>query len=238
MLKTVSDLFSSDGLAPFRSELLWGGLVSEAAVGIGIILESWKPKSLKECVAFVLIVGGVVFSAICTLLLFSTDEGISNAQQSKIISLEAQLAPRTLSKEQYDAIQELRGIVTDIGIIPEPHCLECLSFANSLELAFHGAGAQLYRGNFGELPLGEWSGNGLMLYLPLGDISNDNPIIAALLKANLFGGAAAHQQSNSPIRTDIPVLLVGEKPFSHFPPSVIPYFPTESQTWSYLPINK
>jgi hypothetical protein len=71
--------------------LLTVAAVASFAVAAGIVLEN-----PKWSLANVLVVGGVAIEAICTFLLFGFDEGISNAQQSKIIALEQQIAPRKL----------------------------------------------------------------------------------------------------------------------------------------------
>jgi hypothetical protein len=75
--------------------LLSVAILASFAVAVGIVLESphWS-------VANALVVGGVAFEAVCTLLLFGFDEGISNAQQSKIVRLESRLAARSLSETQ------------------------------------------------------------------------------------------------------------------------------------------
>jgi hypothetical protein len=74
--------------------LIAGTIVGGVLVGIGVILEAPKIFSVPVAAVFV----GIVIEAACTLLLFGFDEGISNAQQSKIIALETKLAPRTLSE--------------------------------------------------------------------------------------------------------------------------------------------
>jgi hypothetical protein len=84
--------------------LIGGSIVGGALVGLGVVLEA--PKILSVPVAAVVV--GVVIEAACTLLLFGFDEGISGAQQSRIIALDTELAkvrlPRTLSQ---DAIQRI-----------------------------------------------------------------------------------------------------------------------------------
>lgn len=69
--------------------------VASFAVAAGIVLEN-----PKWSLANVLVIGGVAIEAICTFLLFGFDEGISAAQQSKIVTLETRLAPRQLDDRQ------------------------------------------------------------------------------------------------------------------------------------------
>jgi len=63
-------------------------VVASIAVGVGIIFERPKYSAAVHRVAFWLVVTGIVVEAICTIFLFVFDEGISSAQQSKIIVLE------------------------------------------------------------------------------------------------------------------------------------------------------
>jgi hypothetical protein len=84
--------------------LLVFAVLASFAVAAGIVLESphWS-------IANALVIGGVAIEAVCTLLLFGFDEGISGAQQAKIVTLETRLAFRSLSDEQFnDLIQQLK----------------------------------------------------------------------------------------------------------------------------------
>jgi hypothetical protein len=82
--------------------LLTVSVLGSVAVAWGIIREAEKAWSLTT----LLVVGGVAVEAICTLLLFGFDEGISSkqqktieAQRDQIISLERQIAPRRFSPD-------------------------------------------------------------------------------------------------------------------------------------------
>jgi hypothetical protein len=85
--------------------LIAGSIVGGALVGLGVILEAPKIFSVPVAAVFV----GVVIEAACTLALFGFDEGISGAQQSKIIALETRIAPRVLTTAQ------CQGIVDSLG---------------------------------------------------------------------------------------------------------------------------
>ena len=93
--------FFSGSFDPFwpHAILLTSAIVASFAVAIGIVLEN-----PKWSLANALVVGGVAIEAVCTLLLFGFDEGISTAQTDKIASLTQQLAPRTLTAEQASRI--------------------------------------------------------------------------------------------------------------------------------------
>jgi hypothetical protein len=101
MLTYLSD-FPSGTADPFWPHviLLSVSVVASFAVGAGIIFEAPKYSEFVHRVAIGLIIAGVVIEAACTIFLFVFDEGISSAQQSKIIALETKLAPRTLSDSE------------------------------------------------------------------------------------------------------------------------------------------
>lgn len=100
--------FVSGGLDPLWPHvvLLSVSVLASVAVAVGIIFERPKYSSSIHRVAFWLIVGGVAIEALCTIFLFVFDEGISGAQQSKIIALETKLAPRTLTNEESATLVE------------------------------------------------------------------------------------------------------------------------------------
>jgi hypothetical protein len=76
----VSEFFSGslDPRWP-HAILLSVAIIASFAVAVGIVMESphWS-------IANALVIGGVVLEAICTLLIFGFDEGISSRQQSFI----------------------------------------------------------------------------------------------------------------------------------------------------------
>ncbi len=104
MLTYISG-FLSGGVEPFWPHvwLLSISVLASFAVGAGIILEGPKYSSSVHRIAFWLVVVGIAIEALCTIFLFAFDEGISSAQQSKIIKLETQIAARPFTKSQFDA---------------------------------------------------------------------------------------------------------------------------------------
>jgi hypothetical protein len=206
--------------------LLSVAIIASIAVAIGIVMESphWS-------IANVLVVGGVAIEAICTILLFGFDEGISQSQQAKIIAMQA----RPWTKSQFDALQAVKGKVSRVGIFPEKGCLECGLFAGDIELALHSAGVEIYRDD----NLDWMSGTGIHVWLPRdssppSDKSSD-PLIAAMSEAGLYPGFGFHNPPElSPVRTDIPVIFVGEKPPSF---SGFPYSPIGSSQWTMGPLR-
>jgi hypothetical protein len=143
-------------------------------------------------------------------------------------------SPRVWKKEQFDAIQSIRGKVTDVGILVQKNCLECFMFGGHLELALHQAGARLYRDD--SLETGQ--GTGIMVYLPADQMGNldKNFLVVALREAGLNPFVIRHNPTDfSQMRTDIPVIFVGEKVISYF---AAPFFPTAPSGWTYGPLRK
>ena len=93
--------------------LLAGDVLATWAVGLGIL---WEAKSItvSHKMAGILVFWGVVLETVCSVALFTFDEGISQGQQStiegqkaQIIVLEQKLAPRTLTVVQQEAIRKV-----------------------------------------------------------------------------------------------------------------------------------
>lgn len=170
---------------------------------------------------------GVIIELAGTIILFQYDDKFIQSQNDKIIAMEA----RPWTKAQFDALQEVKGKVTDVGIFPEKGCLECRMFAGNIALALHAAGVRLY----GDDSIDWNSGTGIMVWLPEAADMNNDPLVKALKDAELRPGWAHHVPLNwSPVRTDIPVIFVGENPpqFSGFP-----YAPNGQSSWTILPLR-
>jgi hypothetical protein len=222
MWETVLSRLLND---PVSVYLLAGDILATIAIGFGIIWEHGPPD--VRVIANRLVIGGVAIETLCSALLFAYDANTIGAQNEKIIAMEA----RPWTKAQFDAIQELKGKVTDVGVIAEKGCIECGLFADHIELALHAAGVQLY----GDDNLDWVRGTGIHVSLPIGlDLFND-PLVKALRDAGLNPGALHHNPPEwSPVRTDIRVIFVGEK-FPLF--SSFPYFPTGASQWTILPLK-
>ena len=97
-----------------RVYLLGGDVLATIAVGFGIVWES-GPLEVHH-VAHRLVIWGVVAETLCSVALFTFDEGLNSAQQAKIIALETRLAPRTLTPEQQrtvaDVLRPFSGLVS------------------------------------------------------------------------------------------------------------------------------
>jgi hypothetical protein len=96
MLTYLSALFSGT-TEPFWPHLILisGSVLAGIAVGAGILLESNEYSTSVHRLANWLVIVGVVIESVCTVCLFVFDEGISGAQQSKIIALETKHLDRS-----------------------------------------------------------------------------------------------------------------------------------------------
>jgi hypothetical protein len=141
-------------------------------------------------------------------------------------------SPRVWKKEQFDALQALRGTVADVGVISQRNCLECRSFANHIELALHQAGVQLY----GDDTLDPIQLTGIAVYLPHDENFDTSPLVLALRAAELNPAVMRHVDT-SQMRIDIPVIVVGEKPVPYFAMPFFPALPSGTQ-WTRHPLRK
>jgi hypothetical protein len=113
--------------------LLSVAIVASFAVAIGIVMEN-----PKWSLANALVVGGVAIEAVCTLLLFGFDEGISSAQQSEIgrqnseiIALRKNSLPRSIDLQAF-AKQFVGVPPARVEILYVPVCTDCWWFASWL----------------------------------------------------------------------------------------------------------
>jgi hypothetical protein len=101
--------FLDGELDPDRTHavLLSGSIAAEFAVAIGIIIESPWPKTWRQWLGVVLVIGGVIIGAVSTISLFVFDEGISRGQLSKIAELEQRISVRELDASQQKTVAEM-----------------------------------------------------------------------------------------------------------------------------------
>lgn len=118
-------------------------------------------------------------------------------------------AMRLWTKDQFDALQDIKDVVKEVGILWESHCIECQLFAEQITKAFVAAGVQLYGAHETE-EIGS-SDTGIFVSLPVGSDLEKHPLVVALKKARLNPFTTFHVETFSKIRTDIPVIFVGER---------------------------
>ena len=235
ILSGTADLFW------FHAVLIAGSVIAGITVGAGIIFEGHNYSERTYRIATWLVIVGVAVESFCTVVLFVGDEALSGTQQDKIIRLDTDLqkerektAARSLTKEQFDTIQSIKGIVTDVGVVPEKDCIECSNFAGEIEAALHAAGVQLY--GLRDPSIEILRGTGINVLFPPGTYYfMKSPLMVALNRANLYAGGMFHPPEFSKIRTDIPVIFVGEK----FPaPLTFPYYQPGEARWTIYWLDK
>ena len=144
----------------------------------------------------------------------------------------AKTAARPWTEAQFNALQDVKGTIKDVGLLWQSHCTECMLFAEHIDIALVAAGVQLY--GFHEFDCGFSSSTGIIVWLPVGSNLSAHPLMAALGKAEL-NPLSVYAGDFSKIRTDIPVICVGER----FPTLLtMPYQPTGIPTVTILPIER
>jgi hypothetical protein len=145
-------LLSEEFLSAINLYILQGEIFAAFCLGVGIIWESdkYKGDEIKK-VAFLLVMLGVVFETIFSVLLFASEEKISEIQKSKIIELERKLAPRTLEPWQRQMLVDLLSPAPKGRVIIKPNFvdMEATVFANQITQALIEAGFQ----GVGDAPL-------------------------------------------------------------------------------------
>lgn len=138
---TFPSAFISGGLEPFWPHfwLLSVSVLASLGVGAGIVLEQPQYSPSVHRAATWLVIVGVIIEATCTIFLFVFDEGISSAQQSKIIALELRLAPRKIGNpaSMIEKLKPFSGTPFDIGIQPDS---EAFGMLDQLLPILQGAG--------------------------------------------------------------------------------------------------
>ena len=160
--------------------------------------------------------------------------GIKAASLNKeAADLRAATSARPWTQDQFDAIQDIKGVVMDVGILWASHCVECQEFGTFIEMALHSAGAQIYGAHASEQMAA--SNTGIFVRLPVGSDLQNHPLVVALRKAGLNPVSTHHIPEFSKIRADIPVIFVGER----FPTILsMPYQPAGQSAWTMLPLEK
>jgi hypothetical protein len=213
--------FFSGGMDPYwpHVALLGISLAGSVTVTWGLVRESdkfWKLTNL-------LIVGGVVIESICTILLFGFDEGISNTQQSKIIALENELAPRILAPDAQSRIADkmrlFHGTRFDFSALMDS---EPENLLDQIEAALTGAewteedwtrSMAIYRPN--GFAVGLSVEVGITVTVSQTKEAQLLPIAKELAKALRDEGLAAEAKfapASAPINPDIINIAVGRKP--------------------------
>lgn len=210
--------------------------LSKAAVIVGVVGELLGDAGIFETSARLQVIEEVAIKnanmTASSAITRAADLDMKAANLNKeAAELRAAASARPWKKEQFDAIQEIKGVVTDVGILWQGHCLECQVLGEYIASALHSAGAQIY----GVRSDPDFVGTGIFARLPIGSDLNNHPLIVALWKAELNPLSAYHIPEFSKIRTDIPVIFVLER---YLPFLAVPYQPPGQTRWTILPIEK
>ena len=141
---------------------------------------------------------------------------------------------RPLTKDQFDAIQSLKGKIKDVGVISAPNCFECQMFKEYIELDLHSADVNIYGDDMYDINVG----TGIFVFLPDSANLDEHPLVKALRDAQVSPFSLHHPEQSGiskRIRTDIPVIFVGERA-----PTMLsaPYMPTGALGFTILPLTK
>jgi hypothetical protein len=216
MLTYLSSFFSGEVNPTWPHVILLSVTVlASFAVAAGIVFESPKYSESIHRVATRLVIGGVAVEAVCTIFLFVFDEGISNAQQAKIIALESRLAARSLSDKQAAVLAEkLRPFSgQEFQVIAYWKNPESLSIANRIADALISAGWKIDQPKAFTMIAGVLTG----IDVEIDDGASEQTEKAAALE--LTGALNAHDlvatagdKNKIPSPTNKISLLVGIKP--------------------------
>jgi hypothetical protein len=123
MWTVMFERFATDHVAlVVHIYLLGGAALATAMVGFGIIWES-GPLEVRE-IAHRLVIWGIIIETLCSVALFTFDEGLSGAQQAKIIALERRIAPRNLSPSQQKEIADSLRQFSDVQFIVQSYSID------------------------------------------------------------------------------------------------------------------
>jgi hypothetical protein len=203
--------------------LLSLSVLAGIAVGAGILLERPKYSEATHRIATWLVIVGVAIESLCTVSLFVVDERVSNAQQSKIIALEQDAAPRTLDKDQYNSLMSLRRKVGAINVMASPGS-EPFMFTVLIERVFATGGIK-WNEYVPPLWYKWWSGIFVCLPKTEGGARNfEHPVFKAFLNAKL--DPVPCETDVLPFKnlaTDVPLVMIGER--SRVQYVTVPYLP-------------
>ena len=183
---------------------------------------------LADSLVAIGVIGEIYFSSRVSkaeeLLRRKSDEKIADANERaakanlELAKLQVQLAPRALTKEQYDILKTLKGQVSAVNITSSNN-FEASRFAAQISQTLTDAGIKVTV--CGQRLGLTWTEIYIVLPKAVMDFSKD-PLYVAFKTAGLSVGCG--DRTHTPMadmQTDIPVIMVGEKA----PPSSYPAYP-------------
>lgn len=209
MISVVAE-FAIAAIHPSYNSFLeqWGSAVADAGIAFGIVGEvlfsrkdariqtELRSRSNKK------LADAEIAAATAT-------ERAASADLARV-KLEAQLAPRALTKEQYDELQTLRGRVSAVNITAACD-FEAARFADQVAKALELAGIRV---KVCDPRIGlTWADIYIVFPKPVEDCGNE-PLFTAFRKARLSIGCGDRSQpavAMADLPPDIPVVMVGQK---------------------------
>jgi hypothetical protein len=116
---------------------------------------------------------------------------------------------RGLTKDQWDALQELKGKITRINVMIETN-METVGFGGQIVTALQSAGIDVKKFP----PVFEiWTGTLIWWRNFPNDATKDDPLVSAFFKAGLYGGQGnIDALFGKNIPRDAPLVMIGERP--------------------------
>jgi len=153
---------------------------------------------------------------------------VAEEERHARVNLESQLQPRTLSKEQWDMIQGLRGKLAAVSLVHETN-FEAQWFANQFALAFISAGIGFawYRRAPDVHTAGIWVCDPRAFVNPDGPPTAGEPLVSIFRKSDAFASVAVTDKLPTDVSAppEIPALIIGGRfmlPLSHLPAYMTP----------------
>ena len=128
-------------------------------------------------------------------------------QKQELTAEIAKRRARILTKEQFDALQTLKGQVSKINVMCE-NSVEPSLFASQIINALMDAGVDV---KIYPAPPGmAWTGN-MIYWTNFADDPREEPLIGPFIKADLYGGHGEITVLLGQIPKDAPLLMIGER---------------------------
>jgi hypothetical protein len=128
-------------------------------------------------------------------------------QKQELTAEIAKRRARTLTKEQFEALQALRGKVDEINVMYESG-VEPSLFASQIINALMDAGVHV--AIYPAPPGMAWTGN-MFYWTGFTNDPKDDPLLGPFVKANLYGGYGQINALSGQFPKDAPLLMVGER---------------------------
>jgi len=194
----------------------WGAVMADTFVAVGVIGEVYFSVKGAKYSSGLRRRSNIKLSE----AIEKAGEANKKAEEAQLAraTLEAQLAPRLLTKEQYEVFQTLKGQIVAVNITPTSN-YEATRFAAQIAEALGDAGivVKLFPPRIGPV----WTDIYLVIPKPVEDFRKE-PLYVAFNSAGIsVGGCDRSQRPMYDFPPDVPIIMVGEKKGLSYPE--IPY---------------